>query len=209
MKTRERIIETAITLFNERSTAAVSTNHIAAACGVSPGVLYHHFRNKEEIIRAIFAHMRVVWVAASALPDDRAPTLAHVSEIVGRNFAVLWEYRFYYRELLALIGRDPAFGAEYRAARGQFLVNIEALLRRFVAAGVLREPEEPETLPQLATACLLIVDFWLPFAELGPEPVGATQMRQGVELVLAVLRPHLTEAARAGLAAGIGAGSVV
>lgn len=35
MKTRELIVEKAIELFNEKGTKAVSTNHIAAAAGIS------------------------------------------------------------------------------------------------------------------------------------------------------------------------------
>ena len=57
MKTRDKIIHTALGLFNEQGTKAVTTNHIAAAVGISPGNLYYHFRNKEDIIRAIFEQM--------------------------------------------------------------------------------------------------------------------------------------------------------
>jgi hypothetical protein len=34
--------------------------------------------------------------------------------MVERNFSVLWEYRFFYRELVALMRRHPEFGRRYR-----------------------------------------------------------------------------------------------
>jgi AcrR family transcriptional regulator len=57
MKTRDKIIDTAIRLFNKRGTKAISTNRITAATGISPGNLYYHFRSKQDIIRAIFEQM--------------------------------------------------------------------------------------------------------------------------------------------------------
>ena len=46
-QTRGRILDAARRLFNERGTAAVSTNHIAAEAGLSPGNLYYHFADKQ------------------------------------------------------------------------------------------------------------------------------------------------------------------
>src|ERR1043165_5207757 len=105
-ETRMRIEQAAIDLFNERGTAAVSTNHIAEAAGISPGNLYYHFRNKEEIIRTILDRMMVLWTEVFALPDDRPPTLADLRHMLEGNFTVLWDYRFFYREMITLMHRD-------------------------------------------------------------------------------------------------------
>src|SRR6266567_2658656 len=114
MNTKERIVETAIRLFNERGTGAVSTNHIAQALSMSPGNLYYHFRNKEEIIRAILERMMTRWEKLYAAPPRaRASTVADVEQVVTENFLLLWEYRFFYRELNALVQRDPVLRERY------------------------------------------------------------------------------------------------
>jgi AcrR family transcriptional regulator len=199
MGTKERVVEAAIRLFNERGTAAVSTNHIADGAGISPGNLYYHFRNKEEIIRAIFGRMIAAWEAMAEVPQDRAPTLSDLRGVLEETYEVLWEYRFFYREFVALLRRDPELGRRYREVRGRGLANTELLLEGFVASEVLREPEDPTALPELARLFWLIVEFWLPFVEMGEEAVGPERSQEGVGLMMQVLKPHMTEAALAEL----------
>ena len=52
--TYNRIIENSLILFNEQGERNISTNHIAAHLGISPGNLYYHFKNKDEIIVQLF-----------------------------------------------------------------------------------------------------------------------------------------------------------
>lgn len=197
--TKERIVTEAVALFNESGTSAVSTNHIAQALGISPGNLYFHFRNKEAIIRTIFERLNVDWQAACSLPTDSQPTIDDLRHILEGNFTIVWRYRFYYRELPALIRRDAALAARYREVRSAGLANIEALFAAFIAAGVMRAPDDPATLAQLAEACWLMADFWLPFAELSGAPIGAADTAHGVALIFTVFRPYFTPAALAAL----------
>lgn len=191
MKTRERILDVAIQLFNESGTNAVSTNHIAEAAGISPGNLYYHFRNKEAIISAIYDRMSAGWADIHVLPEGQSPTLNDLKMIVRRNFEVLVPYRFFYREMVLLIRNDAELQGKYQAVRNGGFANIEYLLTQFINAGIAKAPTPPTTMEDLAALVWMVVEFWLVFVELGGDVVTADQQERGVHLLMQVLRPYL------------------
>lgn len=191
MRTRDRILKTALDLFNESGTAAVSTNHIAEALGMSPGNLYYHFGNKEEIIRALFEQQFALNDQIYALPDDQQPTLIDLQNLVRAAFQMSWEYRFVYRELIALLRRDALLQSRWAAVRARGFVGFHELVAQFVAAGVLRDPGDPAVTTRLAELCWLISEFWLASVEVSGEAMGTQQIERGIALMLQVLDPYI------------------
>jgi TetR/AcrR family transcriptional regulator, fatty acid metabolism regulator protein len=62
-RTRERIIEAATDVFARRGVHGTRVADIAERAGIAYGLVYHHFRNKEEILSAIFAERWAQYVA--------------------------------------------------------------------------------------------------------------------------------------------------
>ncbi|HYF66412.1 MAG TPA: TetR/AcrR family transcriptional regulator [Herpetosiphonaceae bacterium] len=191
MKTPERILAAALELFNEQGTGAVSTNHIADALGISPGNLYYHFRNKEAIIRGLFEQQFAQADRLYALPADRPPTIGDLQGLVRATFAMSWEFRFIYRELITLLRRDPDLQARWVAVRARGFAGFRELVAQFVAAGVLSDPGDPAAVTRLAELCWLISEFWLASVEVSGQSVGAAQLDHGVALMLQVLAPFI------------------
>ena len=193
MKTKEHILTTALDLFNQQGTSAVSTNHIAEAAGISPGNLYYHFRNKEEIIRALFERLFHEWDVTLTLPDDRLPTLEDAKGLVYANFEIMWQHRFMYRELIALLRADSTLHERYVAVRGRGYEGFRAVIALLTEHEVLNAPEDEDTVTRLADLCWLISEFWLATVEISGQSVSREQMARGVGLMMEVLGPYLPE----------------
>lgn len=191
--TKERIIDAAIELFNERGTAAVSTNHLAEAAGISPGNLYYHFRNKEEIIlaayeRALSAYDEV-WHRAGTEP----PSPDTMLRLLGDTFDAQWRFRFLQRELTALVQRDAAMRERYRDVQHGRLAFYRELIGGWVAAGIAT-PIPEDRLDDLVLASWVIGDQWLAYLEAMGGAADEDEVRRGARLILEIFRPHLTEA---------------
>lgn len=76
--TREALIEAGRALFAERGYAAVGTEEIVRAAGVSRGALYHHFDGKRDLFEAVYERVEVELaekIAAGALESGAAAPL--------------------------------------------------------------------------------------------------------------------------------------
>jgi len=215
--TKDRIVDSAITLFNESGIAAVTTNHVAEHAGISPGNLYYHYANKEEIIRDAFERVNA---EADAIWGDPQPASGGARVDVGAfhrmlvgNLGLFARYAFFARELPSLLRADPVLRARYVDVAQKRTEQLEALLAPFIAAGLLKDLDDPEDLHALVETAWVLGLFCIPYSEtLDRSAPGATprsarakaeRLHQAIErgalLVLHLLRPHLDPMAYAAL----------
>ena len=115
MKTRERILLTALTLFNKHGENAVTSVDIALELDISPGNLYYHFKGKESMVVALMRmhekHIQRVLVA------DKLDALN--AEDVMYYFYLLIDslhvFRFFYRSPADLAEKYPSIARQRTA----------------------------------------------------------------------------------------------
>lgn len=194
--TKDRILDAALVLFNERSTDTVTTNHIAEALAMSPGNLYYHYRNKAEIVRALFGRIQAAWATNYAVPPASMPSIGMMERMVAGNFAIQARYRFLFRDLTLLLNADPELAAAYRANREQGLANTRCLIELFVTAGVLNPLSDESAIDDLAQLLWMVGDFWLVFKDSGGAAFATADMDQGVRLFRRLLTPHIKDVSK-------------
>ena len=137
LKTKERILQLSLQLFNERGERSVTTNHIAAELGMSPGNLYYHFRNKNEIIKELMEQYQHQTLEMLALPDDRALDAndkVHYFQVLSSQ---LWAYRFLHRDVYHLVENNEDFRKMYPRFAGQVMQQGQKIYKGFVNAGLM------------------------------------------------------------------------
>jgi AcrR family transcriptional regulator len=177
-------------LFNERGSASVTTNHVAARAGISPGNLYYWFSDKDEIVRELYSQFVTaydgLWGAARSDSMDLSPdeVLVRLSD----GAALSREYAFLARDLLGLLHRDPVLAAQYRAVRQRRIGEFTDLALTWRARGLIRVLDN-KTISDLVQALWVIAETWLAFGELDGSSPDA---EQGTRLLRVVLTPYLT-----------------
>ncbi len=195
--TRERILETSLALFNDRGEPAISTNHIAGAMDISPGNLYYHFRNKDEIVLLLYQRFHAAMDRVLVVPERRPPDMEDMWLYVHLVYETIWQYRFLYRDLNNLLARNRSLARRFRRILERKERTAAQIFQGLTQDGLMSASEEE--IQALATNITLVATFWLNFAT-ARAPAGAEpHLGQGVYQVMALVAPYLQEPARAHL----------
>lgn len=197
IKTRERIIQGSLELFNAQGERSVTTNHIAAHLGISPGNLYYYFRNKQAIIAELLGQYEQGIDQFLRLPQGRELTVEDKTFYLEALLAAMWNYRFLHRDLEHLLESDSELALRYRLFARRCMSNAQALYQGFVAAGILLMNDAQ--VEALTLNSWIILTSWVRFLctsrEQGAE-LNQEQLRRGIYQVLALESGFITEHSR-------------
>lgn len=160
-RTRERILQASLELFNAQGERSVTTNHIAAHLEISPGNLYYHFRNKQAIIAELFDRYEQNVDGFLQLPEGRAVTMEDKTFYLESLLSAMWDYRFLHRDLEHLLNGDELLAERYRGFAKSHLEVARRIYVGFVDAGLLRMTEAQAE--AVALNAWIVVTSWVRF----------------------------------------------
>lgn len=190
MKTKEKILLQSIELFNRHGVSPVTTNHIAKGMNISPGNLYFHYANKEEIILELFQRL---CSETYAMWRPRKITKMSPLQFVDLNFELYWKYRFFHREMYALRRKDIVLARKWRTHLAKMMQLMQILYRRWVKQGIMIQLSDKQELVYVSESLLAMATTFLQFFESAERQPGKSSVVRGRRHVARLLRPYCSD----------------
>jgi AcrR family transcriptional regulator len=194
-RTRERILELSLRLFNEFGEPNITTTVIAEEMSISPGNLYYHFRNKDDIVNSLFVQFEAEIERMLAVPADRRPNIQDVWLNLHLMFELVWRYRFFYRDLSDLLSRNRKLELHFKQ-----IVAHKIKVARQLCVGLRSDDALEATdleIDALATNMVIVATYWLSYEYVrNPRKFSEQQamteaLARGCYQVLSLIGPYL------------------
>ena len=189
MKTRERILLTALTLLNKHGENAVTSVDIALELDISPGNLYYHFKGKESMVVALMRmhekHIQRVLVA------DKLDALN--AEDVMYYFYLLIDslhvFRFFYRSPADLAEKYPSIARQCTAILRSIQRQLTLLFTQLEKRALFSASATDRAL--LVELLSLVIFQSCQFDELNSHMDETSQRYHALSLIMVSLLPRL------------------
>ncbi len=143
---RRAILHAAVRVFAEKGYHGCRIADVARAAGVAYGLVYHYFRNKEELLESVFAEQWAILVNALKSVDEGPGTASEkIAGIFGFVFDVFKTAPAAVRVLILEVTRTP-HSLRAGSTRETFEVAVQTvahIIRQGQARGELRAELDP------------------------------------------------------------------
>ncbi len=161
MSTKEKILESALQLFNKKGVDKVTTREIAKYINISQGNLHYHFPNKELLIVRLFEDFQLVIAQASSFDRDMVFTENMVLESMNKNYQIMYNYRFFFREYRAVWRIVPEIQQGISNLFEKKKMDIQQMIQTYQDQGVLRPDLSSSQVQFISDQFIFTISSWL------------------------------------------------
>lgn len=160
-KTKERILSTALSLFNERGIASVTLRTIAQEMGISQGNLNYHFKKRDDILEALYLQLVAKMDAGIATMQATEINLQLFFDLSKIMMTQFYEYRFFMLDFVQIMRNNQVINQHYTQLTQLREIQFLGLFQLWVEANFMRPETFENEYKNLYVRMNILGDFWL------------------------------------------------
>lgn len=161
MKTSDKIVQTAIRLYNEKGLSNVTSRHIASEIDISHGNLEYHFPNKEAVLFAIYQQMREE--ISSFYPvqkEDIFNPIEHLHKLLVRLEEFQSEYRFFCLDVMDICRKYDRVNNVLEDNMQLRKAQVSSFFQKFIEMKYMKPEPASGYYIRLQHTIRILITFW-------------------------------------------------
>ncbi len=159
-KTKKKILQKALSLFNERGLPNVKLQNIADACAISVGNLAYHFKFKEDLIVTI-ADQISAELSPIVKKDQAFPSLLDFDNHLAIYHNLINKYGFFFLDVVELKRTLPVVHEQRVQNIKTMIAQIHQWIKVNEHKGVIQHEIHHDQYQHTAHAIWMLISFWM------------------------------------------------
>jgi AcrR family transcriptional regulator len=190
--TKQRIMDTAVDLFNKDGVQSITSRHIAKEMGISYGNLDYHFKNKEVLLLAIYKQMRAEMSDSYKAADPATGSFDQIHRLLLHLESFQYKFRFFNLDVLEISRSYPKINRLLKNTLRIRKQQMSDMFKRAIEDGYFIKSTE-DHIEQLLLSIRIIITFWLSQEELLSNAKSKKNSSGMSDNIWKLLFPYMTE----------------
>jgi AcrR family transcriptional regulator len=166
MDTKEKILFSALKLFNKYGTENITVRHIAKEVGISHGNLCYHFPNTDDIILKLYENLVQELNLEISKIEQKEINLKLVYAVSRVTFELLYKYKFLMIDFVNVMRRIDKIKVHYRDLVKMRKMQFTFMINHLIENKIFKPEIIPGQYQSLNEMNFIIGDFWISHAEI-------------------------------------------
>lgn len=191
--TKQKILATSLSLFNQYGLSKITLRGIATEIGMSQGNLNYHFKKREDIIEALY-HQLVGEIDANM--QVTKPTYINIQTIYNISKTTLnhfYNYRFFFLDFTQIMREQEKIRNHYNQLMILRRKQSLAMFDMLILQGLIRPEEINNEYDNLYTRIQIISDFWMASKSLETNNITPKTTKNFIKIITESIYPYLTK----------------
>ncbi|HRP53074.1 MAG TPA: TetR/AcrR family transcriptional regulator [Fluviicola sp.] len=160
MKTRDKILFTALKLFNAWGSPNITLRRIASEMFISQGNLNYHFNLREDIHVALFEQFATELDAINLTFDEKDFNIFNTISSMKPRMEVYYKYRYISSDFNQIMRENPTLLHQYKQIENKHFLELQHFFQLAVQEGALRAPAFEGEYKEFAERIRIFQLFW-------------------------------------------------